>query len=132
QRHLEDSVLIRGAHLTCVHAGRKRDAAAERANIAFGALSFLAAPAFSLALALIVSVPSCKEMSMSSLRIPGNSTTAITLSLLWQRSSAGDQPLKSCPARAKLDQTGNSKNELSSSLKLFQRSTADHGANSEV
>ena len=83
QRHLEDSVLIRGAHLTCVHAGRKRDAAAERANIAFGALSFLAAPAFSLALALIVSVPSCKEMSMSSLRIPGNSTTAITLSLLW-------------------------------------------------
>src|SRR5256886_9023620 len=41
QRHLEDSVLIRGAHLTCVHAGRKRDAAAERATIAFGALSFL-------------------------------------------------------------------------------------------
>ncbi len=32
---------------------------------------------------LMVSVLSCSEMSMSSLRIPGSSTTAITLSLLW-------------------------------------------------
>ena len=83
QRHGQDSILIARADFVRIHSDWERDAPTEFADVTLCAFGFLAVRSLAASLAADRQVPSCKEISMSSLRIPGSSTTATTLSLFW-------------------------------------------------